>query len=156
MTPRVQAAGTARIELETTIEAPIELVWRAVVEQPDDWWISDLRCVAGDSRVVLEARAGGSLLEHDGDGASLLWFTVLAVEPPRSINLAGALAPPFGGPCQTFLLLELEGRDGATAVRLTNSLHGRIDEAMLPEIEDGWRLLLEKGLKRLVETGQRA
>ena len=109
-----------------------------------------------EASAVLDARAGGTLVEENESGASLLWFTVIAVEPPRSINFAGAIAPPFGGPCNAFLLLELDEQGGVTVVKLTNSLHGHVDEGMLPDIESGWRLLLENGLKRLVETGQRA
>ena len=153
---KILEASAARIELEVSIEAPIDDVWRTVVDQPDAWWISELRCVPGGSKVRLDARAGGQLIEQNDIGGSLLWFTVIAVEPPRSINFAGAIAPPFGGPCNAFLLLELEERDGGTVVKMTNSLHGYVNEAVLPEIESGWRLLLETGLKRVAETGQRA
>lgn len=153
---KILEASAARIELEVSIEASIDEVWRAVVERPDAWWVSELRCVPGDSTVTLDARAGGNLVEHNESGASLLWFTVIAVDPPRSINLAGAIAPPFGGPCHAFLLLELADHDGVTVVKMTNSLHGHVDQGMLPDIEGGWRLLLENGLKRLVETGRRA
>ncbi len=152
---KILEASAARIELEVPIEASIDKVWRAIIEQPDAWWVSELRCVPGGSKVTLDARAGGSLVEQNDSGGSLLWFTVIAVEPPRSINFAGAIAPPFGGPCQAFLLLELEERDGVTVVKMTNSLHGHVNEETLPQIEGGWRLLLEKGLKRVVENGQR-
>jgi len=153
---KILEASAARIELEVAIEATIDKVWRAIIDQPDAWWVTELRCVPGGSKLVLDPRAGGTLVEENGNGTSLLWFTVIAVEPPRSINLAGAIAPPFGGPCHAFLLLELEERDGVTVVKLTNSLHGHVDEKLLPDIEGGWRLLLENGLKRLVETGKRA
>jgi uncharacterized protein YndB with AHSA1/START domain len=153
---KILEASAARIELEVPIEASIDEVWRAVVERPDAWWVSELRCVPGASKVTLDARAGGNLVEHNDRGGSLLWFTVIAVDPPRSINFAGAIAPPFGGPCTAFLLLELADRDGVTLVKMTNSLHGHVDESSLPDIESGWRLLLENGLKRFVETGQRA
>ena len=153
---KILEASAARIELEVSIDASIDKVWQAIIEQPDAWWVSELRCVPGGSKVLLEPRAGGNLVEQNDSGGSLLWFTVIAVDPPRSINLAGAIAPPFGGPCQAFLLLELAAQDGVTVVKMTNSLHGHVDESTLPDIEGGWKLLLENGLKRLVETGQRA
>ena len=123
-----------------------------MVERPDAWWVADLRCVPGDSTVTLEPRAGGALIEANAAGASLLWFHVIAIDPPRSINFAGAIAPPFGGPCQAFLLVELEERDGATVVRVTNSMHGQIGADSLPDIESGWRMLFEDGLKRVAEA----
>jgi len=159
MTPRAAQmldSGAARIELEVSIEAPADRVWSAIVEEPDAWWVSELRCVPGDSTIVFEPRAGGTLVEQNDAGASLLWFTVIAIEPGRSLNLAGAIAPPFGGPSSAFLLIELEAADGATRVRMTNSMHGHVKEDALPMIESGWRHLLENGIKRLVESGQRA
>ena len=157
MTPtatRILAASAARIELETAIKAPLAMVWKAVVEQPDAWWVSELRCVP-DSKIVFAPQAGGHFVEQNESGASLLWFTVIAIEPPHSVNFAGAIAPPFGGPCQVYLHLHLEQHAAGTLAKLISSMHGHLDEGMLPEIESGWRLLLEKGLKRFVETGQR-
>ena len=153
---KILDASAARIELEVSVEAPVAKVWKAVIDEPDAWWVSGLRCVPGGSEVVLDARAGGHLIERNDSGGSLLWFTVLVVEPERSLNMAGALAPPFGGPCHTFLLIELEERGGGTVVKMTNSLHGHVDESMLPEIHGGWKHLLEDGLKRFVEGGTRA
>lgn len=153
---KILNASAARIELEVPIDASAAKVWKTIVERPDEWWISELRCVPGVSKVHFDATAGGALVERNENGGSLLWFTVIAVEPTRSLNLAGAIAPPFGGPCQAFLLIELEENDGATVVKMTNSLHGHVNEQSLPEIEGGWRMLLENGLKRVVETGSRA
>lgn len=154
-TAMIRETTSARFELEVTVQAPRERVWEALVRQPDGWWISELRVVPGDSELTLDPVAGGRMIERNADGASLLWFTVIAIEPPRSINLEGALAPPFGGPSQAFLLIELEERDGATVVKMTNSLHGHVEESMLPQMEGGWRMLLENGIKAFVETGQR-
>lgn len=146
------SAGAARYVLEVSIAAPREHVWHVLTERPDDWWVADMRCVPGDSKLTLEPRAGGSLVEESHSGGSLLWYTVLAVEPGSSINLAGALAPPYGGPCQTFLWIELDEQDGRTIVRTTHSLHGHSSESTLEEMESGWRLLLEQGLKATAEA----
>ena len=154
MTPTaatIQDARVARIELEIPVDAPVERVWATLLEEPDAWWVSDLRCVPGPSRVELEPQAGGHLVERGEEGGSLLWFTVTAVEPLRSLNLAGTLSPPFGGPCQTCLLIRLEADGEGTLMRMTYSMHGLVDEAQLPEMESGWRLLFEQGLKRVAE-----
>ena len=62
---RTLPASAARIELEVTVEAPAEKVWRAIVEEPDAWWVSELRCVPGGSRIVFEPRAGGAFVEEN-------------------------------------------------------------------------------------------
>jgi len=148
---RILETSAAMVEMEVTIDAAPAAVWETLVGRPDAWWIQELRCVPGGSRVVMDARAGGSVVEENDDGESLLWFTVIHVDPGRALNLAGALAPPFGGPANTFLWIRLEEDGAATKVRMTNSLHGHLDGAMLPQVEDGWRMLLEQGLKPVVE-----
>lgn len=148
-TPETRAAI---LELDVQIDAPPDEVWQAVTDETDAWWIAELRCVAGDSRVTLEPHAGGRMFEENAAGGSLLWFTVIAVEPGASLNLAGHMAPPFGGPATAYLLLRVEAHDGGTRVSLTNSMHGVVDEATLASTEAGWRMLLENGLKRHVES----
>lgn len=144
--------SSARIELETLVAAPVSKVWQTIIDRPNDWWVADMRCVAADSTVSLRAEAGGGLIETSPHGASLLWFTVIAVEPERSLNLAGMVAPPFGGPYQGCLLIQLEEAQGGTLVKFTNSMIGRIDEAALPHIDAGWRLLLDGGIKACAEA----
>ena len=80
---------------------------------------------------------------------------MIAVEPGTSLNLVGHLAPPFGGPATGFLMVRLEEHDGGTRVAMTHSMHGVVDDGTLAATEAGWRMLLDNGLKRFVETGQR-
>jgi hypothetical protein len=128
-----QDCFSARVELETLVAAPASKVGQTIVKRSNDWWIADMRCVSADSTVSLLAEAGGALIEASPSGASLLWFTVSAVEPKRSLNLVGMVAPPFGGPDQGCLLIQLE-------------------EAALPHIDAGWRLLLDGGIKACAEA----
>jgi uncharacterized protein YndB with AHSA1/START domain len=147
-----QDCSTARIELETLVAAPVNKVWQTIIERPNDWWVAEMRCVSADSIVSLRAEAGGTLTETSPSGASLLWFTVIAVEPEHSLNLAGMVAPPFGGPYQGCLLIQLKEAAGGTRVKFTNTMIGRIDEAALPSIDAGWRLLLDTGIKACTEA----
>ncbi len=140
----------ARYDLEILIDAPRDHVWSTLIQRPNDWWIADMRCVAADATIALDAQAGGALVERAADGGELLWGTVLAIQPRQSLNLASAIAPPFGGPCQTYLLIELLDQGSATVVRMTHSLHGHFGDETIPQMKDGWRLLLE-GLKATAE-----
>ena len=148
--------SAARLEVEVSIEASPEQTWGALVGATDAWWPRELRCVSSTSRMVLEPRAGGTLLEEDTDGGSLLWFQVIAVEPGRSLNLQGSLAPPYGGPADTFLLLRVEEHGAGSQVHLTYSLHGHLDPATLPGTRQDWMMLLEQGLKGYVEGAGRS
>ena len=51
---KILDASAARIELEVAIEAPIGEVWKTIVEHPDAWWVSELRCVPGASKMVFD------------------------------------------------------------------------------------------------------
>jgi len=143
----------AILELMVTIDAPTARVWSALTEEANAWWVADLRCVPGDSEVSLDARAGGQLIEASADGGSLLWFNVVAIEPGQSLNLIGHVAPPFGGPNTSCLLLRLEAQGDRTLLHITNSMYGVVDETLLGQVEAGWRLLFENGLKRYAEDG---
>lgn len=151
--PTMLSDTAARLEVELSIRAPRERVWQLLCTRADDWWIPDFRCVGPDSEIRLEARAGGCLAEFGKGGDSLLWFQVIAVQAPQSLNLAGDLAPPYGGPCRTLLLIELEEQGKDTTLRITNTLHGHISESSLPQIRDGWEMIFSQGLKALAEAG---
>lgn len=153
---QMMPASAARLELEVLIEAPKEKVWTTLSTDFDGWWASGLRCVSPDSRMKADLRAGGTVVEEDDSGAGILWFHVIQVSPGDSVNLAGAIAPPWGGPLGAFLHIQLEEEGSNTRVKVTNSMHGHVDESSLPEIEGGWRYLFEEGLKPYVETGERA
>ncbi|MDA1267006.1 MAG: SRPBCC domain-containing protein [Planctomycetota bacterium] len=150
---RTLEPGAATVKVQVTIDASAERVWETLTREPDAWWIQDLRCVAAPSRLSLDLRAGGALAETNDAGASLLWFHVIAIEPGRSLNLAGSLAPPYWGPAGTFLLIELSEEDGATSVGFTTSLFGHVGAGLADEIGSGWQQLLDRGLKPYIETG---
>ena len=146
-------AGVARYELEVVIDAPRERVWKALTTQIDDWWLPAFHMVGEGSTISFGVEAGGQLIERIDGGASLLWGTVQMVVPGESIHLVGFSHPEWGGPATTLLRFGLEERDGATAVTLTDAIHGRIDEGNLASVREGWQELLGNGLKAFVETG---
>jgi hypothetical protein len=89
--------------------------------------------------------------EDWGNDAGALWYTVLVVEPPEVLELAGHLTPSFGGPATTTVRLTLREEAGATVVKIEDALFGRVDEHTVPRVREGWRALIGKGLKSHVE-----
>jgi len=122
-------------------------VWRALCDETDLWWLPDFHMVGAGSRVTLEPRAGGHLREEGPDGASLLWYTVLQCRPGEALDLVGHVASQYGGPATTLLSLALEERAGATTLRVTDALVGRVSDETLGALEAGWRQLFGEGLK---------
>ena len=142
--------------IEIPIAAPPETVWRCLTEEIDAWWLPDFRLVGAGSRVTLDARAGGQLLEQLEGGGSLLWYTVAMCTPGRSLDLVGHLSPDYGGPATSMLKLELEaaGRDrGATLLKVRDALVGHLSPTLARTMRDGWTQLFTDGLAAHAASG---
>jgi DNA-binding transcriptional ArsR family regulator/uncharacterized protein YndB with AHSA1/START domain len=145
-------AGIMKVELSIHIEAPIERVWRGLVDQVDLWWPRDFFASADPVRMRFDASLGGRLYEEGSDGGGVIWYTVIAVSPGHSVDLAGHLTPAFGGPAQTILRLALSELGKHTVLDLTDSVFGNVGESAAATNEEGWRGLFEKGFKTFVEA----
>jgi uncharacterized protein YndB with AHSA1/START domain len=143
--------GVVQVEVEVSIEAPRERVWRALVEETGQWWPKDFYVGASPKGFVLEARPGGRVYEDWGGEAGALWYTVLVVEPPAALEMAGHLTPAFGGPATTTVRLSLKAEGARTVVQVADALFGRVDENTVPRLKEGWRALVGGGLKAYVE-----
>ena len=122
-----------------------------MTEATDRWWLPDFRILGGDSVVTLEARPGGALLESRPDGQSLLWFTVQMVVPGQALHLVGHTAPAWGGPTLSMLGLTLEERGQGCVLKVSDGLIGRVDEAQVKCLSEGWQQLFGEGLKAAAE-----
>lgn len=150
MSAHIEAAQAATYELEIPIAAPREAVWRALTEEPSHWWLPDFHMVGADSEIVFDARAGGQLLEQ-GEGGSLVWYTVQMCVPGESLHLCGHVFPKWGGPSTSFFSLELVESEAGTVLRVQDAHLGRFAPAYLDELRAGWSLLFGEGLKPWVE-----
>ena len=151
---QAMTVGAIRIELEIPIDATPARVWKALVDDTGAWWPKDFYITADPRPMTLEAKAGGRLFERGKNGSELLWFTVHAIDPEKSMDLVGHLAPAYGGPATTMLHLELEpDRDGATLFKITNAIFGHIGEN-LKSIKDGWHIIFHDNFKAFIERPQ--
>ncbi len=143
-------------ELEIAIDAPIERVWQALIDETNAWWLPDFHMVGPDSTVTFDTRAGGGLVEHLEGGGSLLWYTVHWCHPDQwTIYLVGQVHPDWGGPATSHLKLALEERSkGGCTLKVGDARLGPIDEANAKASQDGWQTLFSDGLKQFVEHGQ--
>jgi uncharacterized protein YndB with AHSA1/START domain/DNA-binding transcriptional ArsR family regulator len=153
--PPVAAAPTfnvVQLELEVSIQAPPQRVWRALVEQTTHWWRKDFYVGKTPKAFIIEPRPGGRMYEDWGDGGGLVWMNVIEVDAPRVIQFAGHLTASFGGPANTYLRLTLEPRgESATLLRISETAYGRVDDKLKKQLHEGWTLLFEQGLKPYVE-----
>ncbi|MDZ4723730.1 MAG: hypothetical protein SGI97_07485 [candidate division Zixibacteria bacterium] len=138
-----------QIELEITIKASRERVWKALVEESTMWWRKDFYATANPKAFIIEPKIGGRVYEDAGDGAGLIWYNVIGIETGRSINCVGHISPPYGGPATSLLRLSLEEKGkNETVLRLTDALFGHLPSCSAKE---GWLMLFDESFKAYVE-----
>jgi uncharacterized protein YndB with AHSA1/START domain len=150
--PLKPAAQIETIELEVSIAAPIHRVWDALVNELSSWWPKSFHALANAELMTLEARAGGRLFERSSDGAELLWAHVLHIQPNKTLTTVGFIAPPWGGPSMGIVTYNLRENGPATVVRVTDAIVGRCERDTADSMVEGWRFLLEQGLRKYIES----
>ncbi len=153
MSSEILPVQVLKYELQIPINAPKAVVWRALTEETNAWWLPDFHMVGEDSVVCLQARAGGHLIESTADGGSLLWYTVHMCVPEQSLHLVGFMAPEWGGPATTMLELSLEETYTGTRLVVRDALFGHVTESTAKSLEEGWGKLFGEGLKAHAEGG---
>lgn len=136
------------IALEWPVEASVQRVWQALFDRVESWWPAAHRAVGGDAAMTFEARLGGQLRESGPEGGGILWYQVIALDPLRSVDLAGHLAARYGGPAESLLHIEIAPgpREGSAILKLTDSVFGRIGPNMRASLTSGWQAILGEGL----------
>lgn len=147
----IMPCRAASYEFDVQIEAGAARVWRGLTDQLNSWWLPDFHMLGEDSIVTLDLQAGGRLVEEAGD-QSLLWYTVLAVEPEKSLSLSGFCTAEWGGPLTTLLTARLTPEDNRTRVTVSDALFGHVSDGQIESLESGWRQLFDGGLKPFVEA----
>lgn len=140
--------GVVDVALEWPVEASVQRVWEALFERVESWWPAAHRAVGGGAVMSFEPRLGGQLREARADGGGLAWYEVIALEPPRSVDLAGHLATRYGGPASSLLHIEIVpgARDGTSILKLTDSVFGRIGPNLRSSLGEGWQAIVGEGL----------
>jgi uncharacterized protein YndB with AHSA1/START domain len=150
--------GAARwvvIEHSVRIDAPASLVWRALTEEIGRWWRDGFYALSNAKGMRLEPVIGGRMYEHADDGSAVVWFRVIAVQPGRSIDLAGHISVSFGGPAVAMLRFDVTADGSRTVVKVAESRVGAVDEHGAASAKKGWTALLDGGLKPYCESSPR-
>lgn len=142
-------ATLERVELEIVIRAPLERVWKALIDETNFWWPKDFYVSDKAQRFVLEPKLGGRMFEDWGNDAGVVWYEIFAFNPPYSIDLKGSLSVPYG-PALSLLHLELQPDEQGTKFLLSDSVFGVSTDGGKSK-QDGWTQLFEVGFKTYVE-----
>jgi uncharacterized protein YndB with AHSA1/START domain len=153
MTTEVLSTRAVRYELDIAIQATPTRVWDALTAQINAWWLPDFHVAGTDSVVRLDPAPGGQLIERTPDGGGIVWYTVHACVPGRSMTLVGPLSVDCG-PATTMLIFTLQEQGEGCLLKVLDQLVGHVGDELVDGLRDGSDLVLGKGLKRHVE-GQR-
>jgi DNA-binding transcriptional ArsR family regulator len=145
-------AGIVTLEMEIPIDAPRSEVWRMLTREVHRWWPRDFYASADPKGMKFDPTLGGKLYEEAADGGGVVWYTVIAVTPGASVDLAGHLTTAFGGPAQTLLRLALRDQGKRTVLELSDAVVGNVGDRTEATLEKGWRALFETGFKKFVEA----
>jgi len=114
------AANGFTVENERNVAADAGTVWKALTEDVDRWWPKDHTWWGRDSRLSIDARAGGCFCERSQDGRrQAAHMAVSFVDPGKTLRLLGGLGPLQGmglGGAMEFRLSP--GKDGGTRIVL--------------------------------------
>lgn len=146
----MQTASIEQVELEITILAELEHVWKALLEETTFWWPKDFYTSTKAKAFHIESKLGGKMYEDWGSDSGVVWYEVFALDPPHSLDLRGFLAVPYG-PALSLLHLELTAVDEGTVLRLSDTIFGISKDDGMSKL-DGWKQLFENGLKKYVEN----
>ncbi len=145
-------AGILTVALEIPIEAPRTRVWQMLTEEAHHWWPRDFYASAKPIGMRFEVRLGGRLYEEAENGGGVVWYTVIALDPGHSVDLAGHLTAAFGGPSQSLLRLALREQGATTILEVTDGVVGNVSDRTSKSLEEGWMALFDRGFRTFVET----
>jgi DNA-binding transcriptional ArsR family regulator len=144
--------GIVDVALEWPVAAPVQKVWEALFAAPGSWWPVEHRLYGAGSTMSFEPSLGAQLREEKG-GQGLVWYSVTALDPLRSVDLIGHLAARFGGPATSLLHIEIApgAEEGTSLLKLTDSVFGRIGPGMRASLSEGWQGIVGAGLVAYLE-----
>jgi uncharacterized protein YndB with AHSA1/START domain len=141
----VQEVQTVDIRQEELIDAPIEIVWQAMLDElgpegagPDSKPLS----------MKIEAWPGGRWYRDLGNNAGHLWGHVQVIKPPALLEICGPM--PMSYPAANHIQYRLVSENGSTRLKFTHRGFGLIP----PEHRDGMPKGWENWLNRIRERAE--
>lgn len=133
-----------RIEFERRIQAPIEAVFDALVDQLGPEAVTP----EGNSlSMELEPFPGGRWYRNLGSDDGHLWGHVQAIKRPTLLELTGPLFMS-SAVCNN-VQYRLEETYGTTTLRLVHSAFGMLPEELRDGMPEGWKDQLDRIERRL-------
>jgi uncharacterized protein YndB with AHSA1/START domain len=137
-------AVSVDLNAEVRILAPVDVVWRSLVEDVGAWWPHSF---SEEPTITMEPWVGGRFME-EGEGGSALYALVTHIVTGARLTISGPMG--MRGARQYVKTYELTADGDATTVRTTASMLGDIDEELRESYRSGGEELLQ-AFKKYVE-----
>jgi uncharacterized protein YndB with AHSA1/START domain len=139
------------IEQEVRIDADPNRIFNALTENVGSWWSKHFSEIP--LSICLEPVIGGRFYEEfDEGGSGALFATVSYIDRDKVLAMHGPMGMP--NPVVNFIRFDLETLDDSTLLKLSHQVLGQVEEERWGSYREGWKLLLEEGLKKFVESGK--
>ena len=138
-TVQEETVQTMEIRQEAVIDAPIEIVFQAVLDElgPESE-MPDGKPLA----LKLEAWPGGRLFRDLGNNAGHLWGHVQVIKPPTLLEICGPL--PMSYPATNHLQYRLTPEGKGTRLKFTHKAMGLIPQDHRDGMPEGWEFMLKR------------
>jgi len=141
-----QAVQTFEFIKEATIDAPIEIVFQAVLDEiGPEGQMPDGKPLP----MKLEPWPGGRWFRDLGDNAGHLWGHVQVIKPPTLLELCGPMFMSYAAVQHVQYRLTSEG--GGTRLKLTHNAIGLIPREHREGMDEGWAYSLRR-IRELAES----
>ena len=139
------AVQVLEIQKEERIDAPIEIVFQAVLDQlGPEGQMPDGKPFP----FKLEAWPGGRLYRDLGNNAGHLWGHVQVIKPPTLLEICGPL--PMSYPVASHMQYRLSADGNGTRLEFSHRAFGLIPKEHRDGMPQGW----EWGLKRIRQLAE--
>ena len=124
---------TVEFKNEELIKAPIEIVWRAVLDE-----VGPEAQMPGGKTLSLKVEAwpGGRWYRDLGNNTGHLWGHVQVIKPPGLLELCGPMAMSY--PCVNHIQYRLTAEGSGTRLILTHKAMGLIPKEHREGMGEGW------------------
>jgi uncharacterized protein YndB with AHSA1/START domain len=125
------------LHAEVRIDAPVDVVWRSLVEDVGAWWPHSF---SDHPTISMEPWVGGRFME-EWDGGSALYALVTHMVAGARLTVSGAMG--LRGARQYVKTYELATEGDQTVITTTASMLGDIDEETRESYDAGGKELLQ-------------
>jgi uncharacterized protein YndB with AHSA1/START domain len=145
---QAQALETIEVRKTEEIAAPIETVWKALLEQMGPAFETD---TGSPMPMTLEPWPGGRWVRDLGKDTGHLWGHVQVIKAPALLEITGPMFMSY--PVVSHVQYRLTADGGRTRLELVHRAFGQIIPAHRDGVVKGWTYILGKVRERAERHG---